>query len=145
MKLRASFLLIVAAAFIAGCGSGSPDARVQVESGVATDTITDNNITRIVTNPIRDLFGEGIDIINVTKRPNDAGYLEVNIKGNNSSRHLKRFQYKIEWFDVNDFPLESSASTWKMMSANPGQDFNFFGTATRKEAVDFRLYVRKNY
>ncbi len=145
MKIRKSLLMLAATVFIAGCGSGSPDSRVQLQQGVATDTVTDNNLTRIVTNPISDLFGDGIDILNVNKRFNTAGYLDVNIKGHNRSKHIKRFQYKFEWLDVNDFPLDTQSSTWKLLSAEPGADFNFFGTSPRKEATDFKIYIRKNY
>ena len=145
MYLRNLALLLTMAVFVAGCGTGSPDSRVQVNSGVATDTARDNNLTRIVTNPISDLFGDGIDIQNVNKRFNTAGFLDVNVKGYNRAKKIKQFQYKFQWFDVNDFPLDTQDTTWKNLSAQPGTEFNFFGTAPRKEAVDFKLYVRKNY
>ena len=144
MKKTMCILLLSGLVLLAGCGQGSPDPRVGTSEGVGTATPGDNPVINIVRHPISDLFGDAIDILDVNKRTNNAGFLDVSVKAHNRSHKIIQFQYRFRWVDKDEFPIDSQGSTWKLLSAQPGTDFNFFGTAPVKEAVDFKLDVRKN-
>ena len=144
MKKTMCILLLSGIAFLAGCGQGSPDPRVDTSEGVGTGTPGNNPVVNVVRDPISVLFGDAIDILDVDKRVNQAGFLDVNVKAFNRARKIIRFQYKFSWVDKDGFPISSQGSTWKLLSAQPDTNFSFFGTAPSKDAVDFKLDIRKN-
>ena len=144
MKKTICSLLLSGMIFMAGCGQGSPDPRVDLSEGVGTATPSDNPVINIVRHPISDLFGDAIDIQDVKTRLNDAGFFDVSIKGYNRSHKIIKFQYKFSWLDKDGFPVVTQDSVWKLLSAQPNTSFNFFGTAPVTDAVDFKLDVRKN-
>ncbi|MBN2063863.1 MAG: YcfL family protein [Sedimentisphaerales bacterium] len=145
MKIKKILPITIMLAMLAGCGSQIPDKRVTASPGVVTDTPTENVVTRLVTEPLSMLFGDRVDVLNVNKGVNDAGYLRVDVRAHNRGRKVLQFQYRFEWLDVNDFPLDTQSTVWQLASAQGGADFSIAGTSPRKEAVNFRLHLRKNY
>jgi uncharacterized protein YcfL len=141
MKILILFLAAIVI-FTAGCPQqGEP--RVNVREGVASDTLASNIVTRPVVHAFSVLVGEGIVVNNATAKRNEAGLLEVQVKGVNKSYDTRRFRYRMEWLDETGGLIETKTSVWLPMSAMGKQPFSFKVVAPRPEAVNFRMDTRK--
>jgi len=138
-------LVLCLSLLIAGCsGAKSKDSRVYARSGVGSDTLGDNPVTRAVTNAFAALTGKGIVIDSaVTRIDPDSGFLELYVSGHNQSPSTKRFRYRVEWLDGNGMVIETKTSVWLRMSAMGKCPFHIKAVAPRKEAIDFRMDTRK--
>jgi len=130
--------------FGVGCGPKSSDERVNVRSGVASDSLGDN----IITKPIRDAFeavtGAGIVVDEaVMNRNNNSGLLQIFVSGHNKSSKTKRFRYRVEWLDADGLVVDTKTSVWLPMSAMGKSPFQIKSVAPRPEAVNFRMDTRK--
>lgn len=141
MKTTAVLLLTVV--ILAG-GCGKPqDPRINLRTGVGSDTLSNNIVTRPVVNAFSVLAGDGIEVNEAVLRKSDAGFTELYITGYNNSVSTKRFQYRVDWLDADGLLVETKASTWQPMSATGRATFSFKVTATSPNAVDFRMDTRK--
>lgn len=136
------FILIVLVVFGSGCQKPQ-DSRIHVRKGVGSDTLTDNIASGPVARAFSSLIGEGIEITNVVTRRNAGGFLEIHINGFNKSYNTKRFEYRVEWLDVDGLLVDTKTSVWLPMSAMGKSPFSFKVVATRTNAVDFRMDTRK--
>lgn len=128
---------------VGGCGKPSADERVNVASGVGSDTLLNNIILRPVAVAFSALLGEGIEVQQTTLRTNNEGFLELQVSGYNRSRSIRRFDYLVEWVDKDGIVLPAKTSVWQPMSVQPKSRFSILSIAPRAEAVDFRMNTRK--
>lgn len=137
-------LCVMLMLFGVGCEPKSSDERVNVRSGVASDSLGDN----IITKPIRDAFeavtGAGIIVDEaVMNRNNNSGLLQIFVSGHNKSSKTKRFRYRVEWLDADGLVIDTKTSVWLPMSAMGKSPFQIKSVAPRPEAVNFRMDTRK--
>jgi uncharacterized protein YcfL len=143
--MKKCFLLlffVVSAVLLNGCGE-SGDKRVNLDTGVKSDNLANNALTRPVYGAFSLLIGEGIDLKDVKVFTNDAGFMEVQATGYNRAIYTKRFDYKVEWLDKNGVVVDSKASVWLPVSAKAKSTFSFKTVAPSKDVVDFRMNTRK--
>jgi len=89
------------------------------------------------------LVGDGIEITQAVTRRNDAGMLELQVDGYNSSYKTKRFRYRVEWLDEQGMLIQTKTSVWLPASAMGKSPFSLKAVAPRTEAVNFRMDTRK--
>ncbi|MHC4385527.1 MAG: DUF1425 domain-containing protein [Planctomycetota bacterium] len=140
---RYLFLLIIMGMLLAGCGSQVEDDRVNVDHRVGSDSLGDNIITRPFKYAISALLGQGIEITEVNDTLTPEGFLDVQMKGVNKAYGVKQFEYRTEWLDANEMVIPTKTSVWVPVSAMGKSEVTFRFIAPRKEAVDFRLNMRK--
>ena len=141
MKTITNILLVVLAFTFIACDQ-QPD-KIHVRSGIGSDNLLNNIVTRPVVFAFSALIGEGIEIDEAILAKNDTGFLELNINGHNRSYNTKRFRYKIEWLDANGLMIQTKTSTWLPASATGKSSFSLKAVAPRVEAVDFRMDTKK--
>jgi hypothetical protein len=135
-------LFAVLAAILVGCGE-TKDERISLDTGVKSDNLANNALTRPVAGAFSLLIGEGIDLKDVRVAPNNAGFMQINVTGYNRAVYTKRFDYKVDWLDQNGAAIDSKASVWQTVSAKSRTTFSFKNVAPSKDAVDFRMNTRK--
>jgi hypothetical protein len=139
------FLLLsffaVLVVFLGGCTED--DKRVNLDTGVKSDNLANNVLTRPVYAAFSLLAGEGIDLKDVKVIRNDAGFMEIQVTGYNRAIYTKRFDYKVDWLDKNGVSVDSKAAVWMPVSVTSRTIFNFKAVAPTKEVVDFRMDTRK--
>jgi len=133
---------VISAVLLNGCKEYD-DKRVNLDTGVKSDTLANNALTRPVYGAFSLLIGEGIDLKDVKVFTNDAGFMEVQVTGYNRAVYTKRFDYKVEWLDKNGVVVDSKASTWRPVSAKSRNTFSFKTIAPSKDVVNFRMNTRK--
>jgi uncharacterized protein YcfL len=133
---------VISAILLNGCGE-TKDKRVNLDSGVKSDNLENNYLTRPVYGAFSLLIGEGIDLRDVKVFTNDAGFMEIQVTGYNRAVYTKRFDYKIDWLDKNGVAVDSKASVWQRVSAKSRTTFSFKAVAPSKDVVDFRMNTRK--
>lgn len=147
MRIILYLLFILIAIGAIGCKA--PQAsKINMRAEVRSDSLTNNIVTRPVAYAFSGLIGEGIEVTESTLKTNDAGFLELHIKGYNRSQGTKRFWYKVEWLDKDNSLIQSKTSVWLPMSAmgkSMGKPhfFDIKAVAPRPEAVDFRVETKK--
>ena len=143
--MKKYFLLLFFAASIVilnGCKENE-DKRVSLDTGVKSDNLANNALTRPVYGAFSLLAGHGIDLKDVKVFRNEAGFMEIQVTGYNRAVYTKRFDYKVDWFDNNGIAVDSKASVWTHISAKSRTDFNFRTVAPTKDVVDFKMNTRK--
>lgn len=131
------------ATFFVGCGKPSADPRVNVASGVGSDTLADNLIVRPIGQIFSALIGEGIEVQQATLRRNAEGFLELQVAGYNRSWSTRRFDYLVEWLDKDGMVIPAKTSVWQHASVQPKSPFAIRAIAPTPDAVDFRMNTRK--
>ncbi len=139
---KLELLLITLTVITFGCYEPQ-DPRVHLREEIRSDTLDSNIVTRPVAHAFSDLLGEGLEITEAVTRRNDAGLLELQVKGFNKSYRTKRFRYRVEWLDEGGFLIDTKTSVWLPMSAMGGSPFSFSAVAPRPQAVNFRMDTRK--
>jgi uncharacterized protein YcfL len=129
---------------LVGCHPGSSDTRVNTATGVKSDTLTNNVITRPIGSFINFFLGPGIEITGVTDRRNASNFLEVQITGVNHATKRKIFDYRVEWLDADGMLVDTPMTTWLPQSVMPGTTFSFKAIAPNPKATDFRVITRPN-
>lgn len=125
------------------CNKEYEDKRVDLDTGVKSDNLANNTLTRPVYGAFSLLIGEGIDLKDVKVFRNDADFLEVQVTGYNRAIYTKRFDYKIDWLDKNGVLIDSKACVWQTVSAKSRTTFGFKAVAPTKDVVDFKINTRK--
>lgn len=144
--MKKFFLLlffVAAAVLLNGCNKEYSDNRVNLDTGVKSDNVVNNALTRPVYGAFSLLIGEGIDLKDVKVFRNDADFMEIQVTGYNRAIYTKRFDYKIDWLDKNGIGVDSKASVWRPVSAKSRTTFSFKAVAPSKDVVDFRMNTRK--
>ncbi len=138
-------LLFFAASIVilSGCKEEYKDDRVSLDTGVKSDTLANNTLTRPVYGAFSLLAGYGIDLKDVKVFRNEAGFMEIQVTGYNRAVYTKRFDYKVDWLDNNGVAVDSKASVWRHISAKSRTDFRFKTVAPTKDVVDFQMNTRK--
>jgi uncharacterized protein YcfL len=126
---------------LAGCYKPY-DQKVNVRSGVRSDTLENNIITRPVTNVVSVLIGERMVVNNVKEARTPEGFLQVQVGGYNESAYKKVFDYRVDWLDGNGMVIESVMSKWMTVSVMSKSSFAFKVTAPSAQAVDYRINTR---
>ncbi|MDD5134128.1 MAG: YcfL family protein [Phycisphaerae bacterium] len=142
-KLFLLLFFVVSAVLLNGCTKEYKDQRVNLDTGVKSDNIVSNALTRPVYGAFNLLAGEGIKLTDVKVITNDAGFMEVQVTGYNRSVATKRFDYKVEWVNKNGIVIDSKAKVWQTISAKARNNFSFNVIAPSKDAVDFKMNTRK--
>ncbi len=141
MKFLKTILLFFVIFFCTGC---QPEKqKIHLREEIKSDTLASNIVTRPVVQAFSALIGEGIEIDSAVLRRNKADLLELHISGFNRSYSIKKFRYKVEWFDKDGLPVSTKTSVWLPMSAMGKSPFNFKAAAPVPEAVDFKMDTRK--
>jgi uncharacterized protein YcfL len=140
------FLAVVclASLWLMGCHPGSNDPRVNTPTGVKSDTPGDSVITRTVGAVVDFFIRPGIEITEVIDRPNEDGFLEVQVSGFNHNRKRRVFDYRVAWLDKDGMVVKTPMTTWIPQSAMPQTTFSFKVIAPRPEIEDFRIETRRN-
>ncbi len=142
MKTITNILLLAVSLVIIGC-SKHHDSRIHVREGLGSDSLGSNIVTRPVAHAFSALVGDGIEITQAVTRRNDAGMLELQVDGYNSSYKTKRFRYRVEWLDEQGMLIQTKTSVWLPASAMGKSPFSLKAVAPRTEAVNFRMDTRK--
>ena len=129
---------------LAGCHPGSSDDRINTATGVKSDTLTNNVITRPIGAFVNFFLGPGIEITGVKDRRNASNFLQVQITGVSHSNKRKIFDYRVEWLDRDGMLIDTILTTWKPQSVMPKTTFSFVETAPNALAMDFRVITRPN-
>jgi hypothetical protein len=143
--MKKCFLLLFFAASIVilnGCKEYK-DERVSLDTGVKSDTLANNALTRPVYGAFSLLAGYGIDLKDVKVFRNETGFMEIQVTGYNRAVYTKRFDYKVDWLDNNGIAVDSKASVWTHISAKSRTDFRFKAVAPTKDVVNFNMNTRK--
>jgi uncharacterized protein YcfL len=141
--MKKLILFYVSVVFLViGCGE-KREPRIKVREEVKSDNIVSNIVTRPVARAFSALIGEGIEIDEAVLRRNDAGLLELHVKGHNRSYDTRRFRYRVEWLDGEGLVIDTKTSVWLRTSAMGKSPFEFKVVAPRTNAVDFRMDTRK--
>jgi len=127
---------------LAGCGGQQHDPRVAVQSGVGSDTLASNIITRPIGQFVSFVIGEGIVVDNVKEVRTPEGFLQVQVSGYNQSMFKKQFQYRAEWLDGNGMVIDSIMSKWMTVSVPAKSAFSFKAIAPNPAAMDYRINTR---
>lgn len=135
-------LFAVLAILAAGCPQQG-DPRVHTRSGVGSDSVVSNVVTRPIQQALDAVTGRGIVVADVSTSRNESGFLVVQVNGYNQSMDTKRFRYRFEWLDESGNLLETKTSVWLSFSVTGNQPFNIRAIAPRTEAVTFRMDTRK--
>lgn len=123
MKQSSLLMLVVALLYLAGCASVKVhDPRVIIDKGLE----------------------KKIQITNVASRINRSELMEIKLEGYNSCFFDKTFQYKVEWRGASGFVIDSVLSKWQKKSVRSKNRFNIQMIAPNKEAMDYRIYIRKH-
>jgi len=141
MKTITNILLAALVFTFAACDQ-QPN-KINLRSGIGSDNLGSNIVTKPIAYLFSGLIGEGIEIDKAILARNDTGFLELNINGHNRSYNTKRFRYKIEWLDANGLMIQTKTSTWLPHSATGKSSFSIKAVAPRVEAVDFRMDTKK--
>jgi len=144
MKQSAVYAMMMIAVLAGGCGKPSEDERVNIASGVGSDTLLNNIILRPVLKAFSALIGEGIEVKKADLRTNDEGFLELQVSGYNRSYNIRRFDYNVEWVDKDGLVIPTKTGVWQKMSVQPKSNFAILSVAPRKDAADFRMNTRKS-
>lgn len=137
-------LCVMLMLFGVGCGPKSNDPRVHARSGVASDSLADNIITRPIKNAFEAVIGASFVIDEaVMNRNNNSGFLQIFVSGHNKSSKTKRFRYRVEWLDADGLVIDTKTSVWLPMSVTGKSPFQIKAVAPRAEAVNFRMDTRK--
>ena len=134
-------IFLAAVLLVTAVGCSEPESKVQLGTGVTSDSLVNNVITRPVAGVVSILIGQGIEVRSVVT-DNVNGFMRVQVRGHNNSRFKKEFEYKVEWLDSNGMVLDTRTSKWLLKSAMPNSDFAFTVVSSRREAVDFRINTR---
>jgi len=143
MKQLAVYAM-VAAVLVSGCRKPSSDPRVNVATGVGSDTVLNNVILRPVAKAFSALIGEGIEVQETTIRTTPEGFQEIQIRGYNRSYKIRRFDYLVEWLDRDGMVIPAKTNIWQRTSVQPKSTFTIRSIASRTDAVDFRMNTRKS-
>ncbi len=136
-------LLLTAVVFSLGCSPQNQDPRVHLDEDVGAANLGTNVITRPLTRAVSDLVGQGLTVMDITKRTGSSGFTEVYITLKNDSYRTKRFEYKFEWLDSDGAMVDTKTSVWLPYSIAGNATSTIKGVAPRQEAVDFRVVTRK--
>ncbi len=142
MKSILNIMLAIGVFALSSCYEPS-DPRVKLDEEVRSDTLGSNIVTRPVGAAFSALIGEGIEIERVVTQQNKGGFMEVHVQGYNRAVGVKRFEYRVEWFDAKGLLIDSTTSTWLPVSAKGKSSFSFKAVAPTREAVDFKINTRK--
>jgi len=142
MKKILNTVLVLAVIYGPGCYKAH-DERVNVQEGIRSDSLESNILTRPVWQAFSVLIGEGIDIKDVNIRTNEAGFMELQVTGQNRSYDTRRFQYKVEWLDKDGQVIDSKTAVWLPVSALSKATVTIKSVAPSKDAVNFRMNTRK--
>ncbi len=145
MKQSMIVMCLCVVACIAGCHPGSSDARINTATGVQSDTLANNIITRPIGNFVSFMAGEGIEITNVIDRVKPNGFLEVQVEGYNHAKGRRIFDYRVEWLDRDGMQVRTVMTQWAHKSVMPESSF-IIGplVAPSRQATDFRINTRVN-
>lgn len=138
------YIVMAGAMLLGGCRKPSSDPRVNVATGVGSDTVLNNVILRPVAKAFSALIGQGIEVQETTLRTTPEGFLELQIRGYNRSWSVRRFDYIVEWLDKDGMVIPSKTNVWQLTSARPKSNFSIRSIAPRTDAVDFRMNTRKS-
>jgi uncharacterized protein YcfL len=136
--------MIVIALAASGCHPGSSDPRVNMASGVRSDTAADNIITRPVVKFVSVLVGEGIEVNDLKERRTSADLLEVQLSGYNHALSRRKFDYRVEWLDADGMVLSSTMTKWTTVSVMPKSEFSFRVISPNARAENYRINTRPN-
>ncbi len=141
MKTITHILLVIGALVLIGCNDRNP--RVTVADGVRSDNFVDNYVTRPVADAFGALAGYGIDIDRAILITNEDGYRELQIDGHNRSGSIRRFRYRVDWFDAKGFIIQSQTTAWLRASVMGRSTFSIKVVAPTTDAVDFKMDTMK--
>lgn len=141
MKTTASIILTVILITLTGCYQQA-DPRINLNSGVRSNTFDSNFITKPISDLVNILLGKGIVITEVKTVRNSSGFMMVQVRGRNESPAKRLFEYKAEWMDENGIFLDTVTDNWMSKSVSPKSEFSFKVVATRRDADDYRINTR---
>ena len=136
--------IVVAILAATGCHKATSDTRVNVASGVRSDTPGNNIIVRPVAKFVSVVVGDGIEITDLKERRTSDDLLEVQLSGYNHAMSRRKFDYRAEWLDADGMVIDSIMSKWITFSAMPRSEFAFKVISPNARAQDFRINTRPN-
>lgn len=143
--MRKTIVCVAAVALgMAGCHKATSDSRVNMASGVRSDSAGNNIIVRPVAEFVSVVVGDGIEITDLKERRTPEDLLEVQLSGYNHAMSRRKFDYRVEWLDGDGMVLSSIMTKWMTQSAMPRSSFAFRAIAPNPRAVDFRINTRPN-
>ncbi len=124
--LKSFVLGISVLLLIGGCAASSPKPKGESVVNVIEPACGNSDIV------IRDIRG---------KRRKD-GFMQVQVRGENTSGEYRRLEYRIVWYDKNGFQLDSILSAWTTVPAYAHQPFVINTVSPSAKARKFRIYIR---
>lgn len=129
MKSFLMFFLLVVSFLISGCMTTRTDGVV-VEDG----TVVVHNVR----------FASHFVMKHQIKRGTDAGnFTQVQVAVRNDDTVDFSFQYRFTWFDKDGLEIQETAPVWHPASVYGKGEVTLEGVSENKEAVSFRLVIRK--
>ncbi len=122
--MRYIFLVILSLVFFVGCANTpKPNAIVKI-----VDSCSNRDIK------IEDIKG----------RVKDNGFMQAQITGENLTNSYFKIEYRIVWFDENEFKISSILSKYTTLPAYANQPFIIDAIAPSNKARSFRVYLKKD-
>ena len=84
-----------------------------------------------------------IRIDDIKGRVKDNGFMQAQITGENLTNSYFRIEYRIVWFDENEFKIQSILSKYTELPAYANQPFIIDAIAPNNKARSFRVYLKK--
>jgi uncharacterized protein YcfL len=135
--IRSIAIFTLCSTFIVGCANIPPTT-----SGTGTDKMTqgdDFNTHLKVDNP---QLAKQLKITDLKSREtNDL--LEINLELSSTYKKSLKLQYHFNWFDADDFVIESGKASWKPVELHGFQSTTLRALAPSENAVSFNVYVRE--
>ncbi|HSV26650.1 MAG TPA: YcfL family protein [Sedimentisphaerales bacterium] len=140
--MKKALLILSVIALLSGCAPRQNDPRIAVQSGVGSDTLASNIITRPIGQAVSFVIGEGIVVDDIKEARTPEGFLEVQVGGYNQSMFKKRFDYKVEWMEASGMTIDSVMSKWMPVSVPGKSRFTFKVISPHPRAVDYWINTR---
>lgn len=135
--IRSIAIVTLCSIYFAGCANIPPTT-----SGTGTSKMTqgdDFNSHLKVNNP---KLAKQLNITDVKSRVTN-NLLEINLELTSHYKKSLKLQYHFNWFDGDNFVIESRKTSWKPLELHGLQSTTLRALAPSENVVSFNLYVRE--
>lgn len=94
---------------------------------------------------VTDGAADHIEVEGLVTRTNDNGFMEIQANLQSESSSLRKFRYKIQWKNLDGFPINSHQTRWVNFSVIEGAPHSIKFIAPTVEAEDFQILIEEQY
>jgi uncharacterized protein YcfL len=132
MKVLRFFSVSLIVAVLAGCSASNVATPEQDEKGSYQTVLKSNNST----------LSSRIDVVDLKQRLT-GDLLQVQATLENEWKFELDFQYKLKWFDANDFEVAPESQSWRQLVMPGRGQQNVQGIAPNPSVTRFEIWVRE--